>query len=174
VTNRRPTVAEQATPAEQDAYNRVVTAGIKILYDKSTHDGIVNMLRSGDPADALAKTVSTIMVQLDEKSGGKIPETVILPAAAELLDETAKLATAAKIFQADQKTLAVAMQKLVADLGEKYGVNPDQIKSLLQSVPPDQLQSIVAEQSQYGGGQAQGAPAPAAAPPQGAPSGAPQ
>lgn len=140
---------EQATPQEQDAYERVVMAGMKVLYDDSTHAGIMNMLRHGqDPAKALADTVAMIMVQIDQKSGGKIPEVVILPAAAELLGLTVELAQAAKIFQTDESTVARAMQLLIVDLADKYGVDPTDVQTLMRSVDPQQLKRIVAQQQQ--------------------------
>lgn len=132
---------------------------MKVIYDKSTHDGIMTMLKSGaSPADALAHTASVIVTELDRQSGNKMPDTVILPAASEILGELVHLSTQAKIFNGDQKVVMVAMQKMVMNLGAHYNASPDDIKSLLQSTPKDQIQKIVSEQS----GASQGQPAPGA------------
>jgi hypothetical protein len=158
---------DQPTPQEQNAYERVVMAGMKVLYDNSTHPGIMNMLTksASDPAKALADTVSMIMLQLDKKSGGKIPEMVILPAAAELLGDVAELASKAGVFTVDENTATKAMQLMVMSLAENYGVQPEDVQALMQSFPPDEIKGMVAKQSQAAGsGAAPAKAAPAAAP----------
>lgn len=155
---------EQPTPEEQAAYERVVMAGLKAIYDQKTHGAIVNMLKSGDPPDALAQAAETIVLELDRQSGGKIPEVVILPAAAEILGELAQLAGTANIFQPDERTLAVATQKMVVSLCEQYGVEAAEIQELLQSIPKEQIEQYVQQQSGYaqqGGGAPPAGPAPA-------------
>lgn len=156
--------SDTPTPAEQDGYSRTVLAGMKVLYDQATHASIVQSLKQGEPAEALANTVAVIMTQIDQKSGGKIPEAVILPAAAEILELTAEIATTAKVFQADEATVARAMQLLVINLAKQYGVEPGDIQALMQSIDPEQVQQMVAQQQQYAQGaqkqQAQPNPAP--------------
>jgi len=149
---------EQVNPQQQNAYDRVVLAGLKIFYDQSTHAGIVNMLRNGEPSEALANTMTNIMLQLDQKSGGKIPEEVILPAAAELLDELAQLAGKSGVFQPDERILGNAMQRMVMSLAEQYGATPEEVQQLMQSVPKEEVQKMVSQQAQYAGGNAQAQP----------------
>lgn len=142
---------DQPTPQEQNAMDRVVLACLKIIYDQSTHQDIVQMLsqKKDDPSQALADTTTLLITQVDQKSGGKVPETVILPAAADVLGELADLATKAKIFQVDEKTAAVAMQKMLMSLAEQYGVSPEDVQQLLQSIPKDQIQGMVQQQQGF-------------------------
>lgn len=156
---------QRATPEQQEAYTKLVTAAIKAIYDDATHKGVVKMLGSGDPPQALAQTTASIIQKLDEQSGGKIPQVVILPAAAEILGELAKLAETAKIFEADQRVTAQAMQRLVITLAEAYGADPAQLQSLIQSMPQEEIQRIVAEQSGYAQAGAPQQPAAATQPP---------
>jgi hypothetical protein len=136
---------------EQDAYSKTVIAGMKILYSPETSDGIVKMLQAGadDPAKALANTVSTIITQLDEKAKGAIPEGVILPASAELLGLTAELADKAGAFTADKNTITQAMQNLVKNLGDHYGMNPKQVQQAIQGMDQGEVQKMVSEQQSY-------------------------
>jgi hypothetical protein len=151
------------TPQEQQAYEKVVLAGMKVLYDKSTHAGIVNMLRSGDPAEAIANVVTTVMAQLDKKSGGKIPETVILPAAAEILEDTAQLAGKIGI-QVDERVTGQAMQRMVMGLAEEYGVTPEEVQEIMQAIPKEEVQKMVQQQSGFSQQTQPQAAAPAAQP----------
>mgnify|MGYP001599763659 CR=1 FL=1 len=142
---------EEPTPAEADAFSRVVLACLKIIYDQSTHQGIVNMLAQGknDPSQSLADTTTLLITQVDKKSGGKVPETVILPAAADVLGELGNLAAKAGIFQVDERTAAQAMQKTIMSLAEQYGVDPQDVRALLESVGPDQAKQMAAQQGAF-------------------------
>lgn len=159
---------DSTSSQEQSAYEKVVLSGMKIMYDNATHNGIMQMLTSGkaDPAKAMANTVSMIIIQLDKKSGGKIPGVVILPAATELLGEVAQLAGKSKLFQVDERIANQAMQQLLMSLAQEYGMPPETIKSILQSTPKDQIQQIVTQQSQFAAPNQTAQPSQPAAQPQ--------
>ena len=141
---------DQPTQQEQDHYDRVVLASMKILYSDQTHQGVMNMLKSGgQPDEAIANTVSMILLELDKKSGGKIPQEVILPAAAELVQLAAELGDKAGVFKTDERTMALAMQRTIAKVGEKYGIDPADVQALLSSIPKEEVQSIVQKQQGY-------------------------
>lgn len=138
-----------ASPELQDSFNRVVTAALKIIYDNATHAGVIAMLKSGSPADALAHAASTIITQIDSKSGGKVPAEVILPAASEVLAELAQLAAVSKTFQPDEQIVVEAMQKMVFSLAQHYGVDQAQAQQFLQSMPKDEIEEAVSKMSQF-------------------------
>lgn len=139
------------SPEEQDAYDRVVSAGMHILYDDQTHDGVMKMLQAGEknPAQAMANVVTMMVTQLDEKSGGKIPEDIILPVTEEFLPMVAELADKAKIFTPDDRTMNLAMQQTVQMLGEQYGMNEADIKEAIGKLDQGEIQKIVSQQQQY-------------------------
>ena len=156
-----------ATPQEQDAYERVVLAGLQVLYAEQTHAQIMNMLKGGEaPEKDISDTVALIMSQLDKQSGGKIPQVVIIPAAVELVSATAELGEQAGIFQADQRVLARAVQMVIINLCNEYGVDPAEIQEIMKSLDPQKMQQMVEEQRQMtADGPAAQAPAqPGAAP----------
>lgn len=160
------TGGEQPTPQEQEAYDRVVMAGMKVIYDKTTHQGVMQMVaqQKDEPAKALAYATCLIVEQLDKQSGGKIPQTVILPAAAEIMGLIAELADAAGLFKADDRIMGQATQELIIDLAKKYGVDPADIQGLMQGMDKGKLNELVAQQGQFAQ-PAQAAPAqPQAAP----------
>lgn len=144
---------EPATPQEQNAYEKVVLAGMKVLYGKESSAQFVAMLKAGadDPAKALADATSMLIVQLDKKANGAIPEDVILPAAAELLGLTAELAEKARLFTVDEAVKAKAAQQLLLSLGNEYGVEPAELQALIADVGPERAKQMAAEQARFGG-----------------------
>lgn len=100
---------QQPQPAQQGGgTERVVLAAMKILYEKQPSDSIVKMLRSGDPAQALAQTALFVMKVLYDESKGSIPAEVIVPAAGSVVQLLAELARAAKIELSDEQVQQVA------------------------------------------------------------------
>jgi len=154
---------ETVTPEEQQNYEKLVLASLKVLYSEQTHQGIVKMLQSGDPAESIANVVTTIILQLDKKSGGKIPEEIILPAAAELVDEVAQLAGKIGI-QVDERVTGQAMQRMVMGLAEEYGVTPEEVQEIMQAIPKEEVQKMVQQQSGFSQQTQPQAAAPAAQP----------
>jgi hypothetical protein len=139
----------QASPEEQQAYEQVVLAGVKILYDKKTNGNILKMLQSAEPDEAIAQVATMIIVQLDKQSNGTIPETVILPVAAELVGEVAEMARATGVLQIDEAILGRAMQRTVLMLSEEYGVSQEDMQGLIGQFGQDEIQGMVAQQQQF-------------------------
>lgn len=142
------------TEAEQQEYEQVVLAATEVLHDDQTNPGIMNMLKAqqDDPAAAMSDVVTTVMLQLDEQSGGQIPEDVILPASEEVLVMVAELAHAAKLFTPDQRSLNLAMQQTITKLGEHYGISPEDVQELIDQMDPEEVKKMVAEQQSYSAG----------------------
>ncbi len=143
---------EQSTPEEQDFYERVVLAGDKIIFgSEEARKAIVEKLKvdAQEPARALADSTALLMVQLDEQTDGTIPETVILPAATELLEHMAELADSLGLFPIDDAVANRAGQLMVGNLSEAYGMNPEDMQAMVDSVPPEAAQQIAAEQGNF-------------------------
>jgi len=151
----------QATAAEQKNYEKVILAATKAIYDESTHDGIMQMLQGGEPAESLAKVTTTIMLELDRKSGGKIPEDVILPASAEVLELVAELAQESGTFPVDEAVTGKAMQMVVMELAEQYGINPEELNDVVNSISKEELGPMVQQQAGFAGQGQQAQPAQA-------------
>ena len=155
------------TPEEQDAYERVVLAGVKALSDPASSPQIMQMLgneQAGEPAERLAKTTSTIFSQLDEQSGGTIPEAVIINSAGEILENVAEFANEAGVMPVDKPTQDRAAQLLLIDLGNMYDFDPAEVQELSAGMSDQDLQVVVQEQDAAArGGQATAPSQPAQA-----------
>jgi hypothetical protein len=143
---------DATTSEEQDAYDRVVMAAMKVLFDEeSTQKEIVEQLKAGinNPAKSISDTSLMIITQLDRKSGNNIPNAVILHAAAEILEQVSELAKSADLFPVDAAVMGHAAQLMVVDLAEEYGVNPDEVKGIMSSIGQEELKQIEGEQGNF-------------------------
>jgi hypothetical protein len=141
----------QAAPGQgpnlQDAYSKVVLAGIKILHDQQTSGQIVQMLQqeADTPDKALSDVVVLIMSQIKEKSGGKVPQEVVLKAAGEILGETAKLAESSGAFQPSPDDIKSASQLMIAGVAKAYGATQQDTQQFMQSVDMNKIRQAVAK-----------------------------
>ena len=140
------------TPEDQEAYERTVLAGIKVLSDPKTNPKIMKMLKSeGEPAKILASATTAIVTQLDEQSGGTVPEIVIMPAAGEILEQVAEFANESGVMKVDKMTQDKAAQLLVMELADTYEIDPEELQGLSEGMGEEEIQSIVSEQGAIAG-----------------------
>jgi hypothetical protein len=138
-----------ATQEEQAIYERVVIGGMNVLYDDATHKDVMKMLDSADPATTLGELVALIISEIDQRNDGRIPDTVILPAAMEIMDAAAELAQTAGLFKVDANMAETAVQILVARLTSVYGIDEDMAKQfLMENVPGQELMPAGQESAQ--------------------------
>lgn len=144
--------SQNASMEDQDAYDRFAMAGLKILYENKKASGaVVKKLKvdAKEPAKALADTVAMIIIQLDQQSGGKMPEDIILPVATELLEQTAELADSLKLFPVDEAVLNHAGQLMVVTLGEEYGADQEEMTAYMESLDPEYVRQIGETQGNF-------------------------
>jgi hypothetical protein len=140
---------DAASPQEQAAYEGVILAGIKILSDESTGPQIMSVLKSGskDPAENLASATALIFSQIDEKSGGRVPEIVIAQATGVILDEVAEFATESGTMQIDKSTKDKASQYLWQELANMgFDIDPSDTIGLSSGMSEEELGSMVQAQ----------------------------
>lgn len=148
---------EEMTPEEQEAYDRVVLAAADILWGDNTHEQVLKMLgaEADNPPMAIANVSTMLLVQIDEQMEGGIPETILLTPLEEIIEQTGGVAAAAGIFAVDDKVLNLAAQGALEILGPQFGITPEDIQELLESIDPTERDAMVAAQSKYHEGGAQ-------------------
>ena len=162
--------AEVAGHQEQNDKDSVVLAGYTMLFEnETTSKQAVKFLRdrSDTPAQAISDYTHQLVNMIDDRAGGGIPEGVILPAAAELVENVSELALAANAFPVDNAVMNRAMQLLVEPLAKDYGATPEQVQEFMGSVDETTQQGIAESQGLIANTQptaAQTGAAPAAAP----------
>lgn len=97
----------QATPEEQDQYERFIGRALQLVYDDKMLPRIVDMLdggsgegAQGDPVEGLAQTAATVIGRVAnaaDKSGTKLSKNVLLHAGGEVFSDLANLSKVTKV-----------------------------------------------------------------------------
>lgn len=142
----------QSEQADQEAYEKVIIAGSKILYDEQTNPGIMKMIEDGqdDMPNTLAQIVLMIFEQLDEQSNGQVPQQVIIPAASDLLIEVIELTEEAGIADIDDQTEIKATSIILKSLFDKYGVTEEEVRQYLDTLSEEDVKGYAGELQQQG------------------------
>lgn len=117
-------------PAElQEAYERVVLAGMKLLFSKETNKAAVNLLQNqdGDLAERLGKSIAGLLAELYRKSNQSMPPQVIIPAGVELLMQAADFIRKSKLEPINNKTIGDAMDVMVTTVLQMFKLDPGKI-----------------------------------------------
>lgn len=102
---------------------RVVMAGMKLMYSKETRQFLINGLNQDAPVDdRLATEAAGIIKMLDEKSNGTMPREIIVPAAVALMMEMVRFMMESGIATPTGAEIKSAMQKLTMIILDQYGI----------------------------------------------------
>lgn len=79
-------IKEKLDPSQHEALDRIVTAGMKVMFGKDTHNLMIEQLDGeGDMVQKTAEGVTKLMVLLFQQSNSTMPMDLIIPAASILL-----------------------------------------------------------------------------------------
>lgn len=122
---------EQSAHPDQQAYERVVTAATKVLYDPQHGQEILNILQHAQsPAQGLADATYMLMGELIQISKGTMPTSVIVPAGKEVMSLIAEMAEKAGIAESPQ-IMQQAMLIIAQKLAQRAGMSPQQIQQAI-------------------------------------------
>lgn len=126
----RTKAVEAIPPNLRDAFERVVLAGMKVMYSPETEELVSEAMNApGEVWKKLGEGVAGLMMLLDKQSGKGIPQDVIIPAAIELVSEAADHMnqTGQAVSPDDLKT---ATQYAAILIAKKFGANDEQITGM--------------------------------------------
>jgi len=119
-------------PELQEAYDRVVIAGMKVMFSDESHKMMLQFMDEEGPADEkLGKGIAGLMLILFKESNETIPPQVIIPAAVQLLMRAAEFAKQSGMGEISNKDIAGGIELMIAIILEKFGVDPSQFKQML-------------------------------------------
>lgn len=116
----------------QQAYQRVVVAGGKFLFDPRTHELALKSLKEGDGpiGDRLGNGLAGLMSMLFQQSNKTIPPQIILPAAVDLLGQAAEFIQEAGVEPITAKDLARATVVMISSLTKMFGGDPSKFEQM--------------------------------------------
>ena len=119
-------------PELQEAYDRVVIAGMKVMFSDESHKMMLQFMDEEGPADEkLGKGIAGLMLILFKESNETIPPQVIIPAAVQLLMRAADFAKKSGMDDITNEDVAGGIELMIAIILEKFGVDPSQFKQML-------------------------------------------
>ena len=127
-------------PESQEAYERVVIAGMKVMYSKESHRMMLKELQKEGPIDQrLGKGIAGLMLLLVKESNGTIPPEVIIPAGVKLLMEAVDFMRDTGIGNPTNAEIGNGMQIMIAIILEKFGVAPDKMEQMLNQYSDENI-----------------------------------
>lgn len=127
----RTNVASVLPENLQEPFERVVLAGMQIMFSKDMQDDIQRELSGNRPMfQKLAESVAGLMGLITQQSKG-MPPDVVVPAAIELLHEAAAYVNEVGMGEVSPEETKQATQYLVALLLKGSGAADDQIAQVL-------------------------------------------
>ncbi len=124
---KRPDIAALIPKGMEDTVARLAAAGQRLMYSPDMRDELqAEVGRDAPNAQKMAEAVSGLMLTLDAKSKGGIPEAAIFPAALDLLGEAAEV-LAASGQAVTQEDYNDAARQVFVLLGRKLGYDDEQL-----------------------------------------------
>lgn len=121
-------------PELQEAYERVVLAGMKIVFNEKTENILMTQINGpGDTGEKLGKGIAGLMLLLFQESNKTIPPAVIIPAGVDLLVQTAEFLKKGNLVEVAPDDVGQGIEVMVSVLLEKFGGNVQKLTELLNS-----------------------------------------
>lgn len=154
-----PITDSEATPEEQQEFDRAMVFIGRILYDQEGLVEFVAQIREADdPARELATVAMTVMKAADQRTQGLIPETMLVPIATETLGLIAEGAIKAGV-PLDGAAVAQAAQYMVEDFMQEFGASPDEVEQLRSMIDTKSIGTEIDKVMSKGGGEQEDEPA---------------
>ena len=128
-------VAKAVPPDQKEAYQRIVTAGMKLAFDKTTHDSIIKGLdESKDPIKDVAVGTVGILLIMEKESKGTMPIPPMVPAGMTLVLHGLDYIEQTKGIKIDKAEIDNATQLFIETLSPKIGLTPEVMKKASEQV----------------------------------------
>ena len=120
-------------PAElQEAYDRVVLAGMKVMFSKESNQLLMQEIQDEGPVpQRLGQGVAGLMLLLFKESNETIPPQVIIPAGTELMMQVVDFLKKAELIKVSDQDVGAAMEVMISAILQAFGVDPMQMQQVL-------------------------------------------
>lgn len=127
-------------PELQEAYERVVIAGMKVMFSKESHKLMLDELQKEGPlGQKLGMGIAGLMLLLIKESNGTIPPEVIIPAGINLLTRAADFIRKSKIEKITNADIGDAMEVMISTILEKFNVDTEQMNQMLNQYSDENI-----------------------------------
>lgn len=144
----------KVSPKDKAAYDRIVLAGMKVMFSKETHGQLVQGLKeSPEPLKTAVEGIIGILGILFKESRNTMPVGPMILAGQSLLMEGLDFMEQGGMIEVTPDVLAEATQIYIETLLPKIGMSPEKMQAIMaqtQGVMSDPEKMAQFEQSQGG------------------------
>lgn len=156
----RPDAQDEITPEQvrkdmklppelQNAYERVVVAGMKMMFSKETSKYMLQQLESpGSMAEKLGNGVAELMIALFMQSNKTMPPQVIIPAGTELVVQAADFIKKSGLAEVTNRDIGDGVQIMMSQVFRQFGIDPDQLFQKIGQFDPSQIEQMAQQMPQ--------------------------
>ena len=127
-------------PELQEAYERVVIAGMKVMFSKESHKLMLDEIQKEGPiGQKLGMGIAGLMLLLVKESNNTIPPEVIIPAGVNLLSRAADFIRKSEIEKITNADIGNAMEVMISTILQKFGVEPEQMAEMLNQYSDENI-----------------------------------
>lgn len=120
-------------PQLQNAFQRIVAAGLKIMYSPQTRQLLQNQMRQhGEPTEIAGEGVAKLIAIAYKESRGTMPMKAAIPAAQVLLCEALDFMAKAGMIEITNDTIAESTKSMIAYLLQIFGFTQQKIQQFMQ------------------------------------------
>lgn len=134
-------------PELQQAYERVVVAGMKMMFSKETNKYMLKQLEGeGTMAEKLGGGIAELMIALFLESNKTMPPQVIIPAGTELLVQAADFINKSDLAEVTNRDVGDGIQMMMSLIFRQFGIDPDKLMQKIDQFDPSQIQQMAMQQ----------------------------
>lgn len=116
-------------PDQQDAYTRILAAGLKFAFDKKSHSSIIEGLdKSKDPVHDIAVGTVGLLLLMHKQSGDTMPVPPMVPAGMMLVLHGLDYIEQTKNIKIGNAEIDTATKLFIQTLSPKIGLTPDKMQ----------------------------------------------
>lgn len=125
----------EAGVKNRDAYDKLVKAGTKIIYDKATFDKLSQgVAQSKTPVEDVAKGLVAVLNMMVRQARGTAPKDALVQAGMALLFDALDFMEQAGLVKVDKQVLGEATKAFIESLLPTVGLNPQQLQGAFSQV----------------------------------------
>jgi len=131
-------IEENVKPEDKEAYDRIVTAGLKVITSDEFHQNMVESLSAEGPlADKVANGVARLISLLHVSAKGTMPVGPTIAAAYTLMVKAMDFAERALGEEITDDIIADTALKTISVVGPLLGITKEKLQAAMQEGQPE-------------------------------------